>query len=54
MLVAEREVARVRQVARSVSHDLSWWMRDHHEPSADRLKFPAQTCGNPIEKQLNQ
>ncbi len=28
LLVAERDVARVRQVARSVSHDSSWWLRD--------------------------
>ncbi len=36
MLVAERDVARVRQAAGSVSHDSSWWLRDHHELCTER------------------
>ncbi len=54
MLVAERDVARVRQAAGSVSNDSSWLLRDHHELDTDRWKFPAETCCDSVKKQLGQ
>ena len=54
VLVAERDVARVRQVAWSVSHDSSWCLRDHHELDTERWKFPTETCCDPVKKQLGQ
>ncbi len=54
VLVAERDVAQVRQVAGSVSHDSSWWLRDCHELYTERWKFPAETCCDPVKKELGQ